>query len=165
MQIGLVELVWIETSFIHSSQCFTRSILFASGKKSVWTPKPQIVMVCSEQELSSKKTSFLNCSEEKPSAHCSASALWLVRCAFANLLIDEWVKEQECYVFSTFLLLFYSFISFSTRAKTNFIETISHLCIRLFLATCWLNTEMISWYDGLAHALNVPCHVFCPEYP
>ncbi len=37
----------------------------------------------------SKKSGFLNCSEEKPSAHCSTSALRLARCTFANLLIDE----------------------------------------------------------------------------
>ncbi len=64
-----------------------------------------------------------------------------------NSLNDEPVKEQECA--STLLLLFYSFISFSKRVKTNFIGTISRLCIRLFLATCGLNTEMTSWYHEL----------------
>ncbi len=117
------------------------------------------------KELVSKKSSFLNCSEEKPSTRFSASALRLVRCAFANSLIGERVKEQECYASSTLLLLFYSFISFSRRAKTNFIGTISHLCIRLFLVTCWLNTEMASWYLGLAYALNVCYYVFYREYP
>ncbi len=101
------------------------------------------------KELVSKKSGFVNCSEKKPSALCSASALRLVRCVFANLLINKRVKEQECYASSTLLLLFYFFISFSRRGKTNFIGTISRLCIRLFLATCWLNTEMTSWYHEL----------------
>ncbi len=48
---------------------------------------------------------FLNCSEEKPPAHCSVSALRLVRCVFAGLLSDERMKEQECYG------VFYSFIT------------------------------------------------------
>ncbi len=90
------------------------------------------------KKLVCKKSGFLNYSEEKPSAHCSASALWLVCCEYANSLIDEWVKEQECYACSTLLLLFYSFVSFISffrKAKTNFIGDISRLCIRLFLAT------------------------------
>ncbi len=45
------------------------------------------------KELVSKKSGFLNCFEEKASAHCSASALRLVRCTFANFLIDQRVKE------------------------------------------------------------------------
>ncbi len=60
-------------------------------------------------EFVSKKSGFLNCSEEKPSAHCSTSALRHVCCTFTNSLIDEQVKEQECYVSSTFFLLFYQF--------------------------------------------------------
>ncbi len=87
------------------------------------------------KELVNKKSGFLNCSEE-PSAHCSASALQLVHCPFASSLIDERVKQQECYASSTLLLLFHSFISFSMIAKTNFIGTISRLCIKLFLTTC-----------------------------
>ncbi len=58
------------------------------------------------EELFRKKSSFLNCSEEKPSAHCSASALRLVCCAFANSLVDERVKERECYASSTLLSVF-----------------------------------------------------------
>ncbi len=58
------------------------------------------------KKLVSKKSSFVNCCEEKLSAHCSASALLLVRCMFANLLIDERVKEQEYYVSSTLLSVF-----------------------------------------------------------
>ncbi len=59
------------------------------------------------KELVCKKSGFVNCSEKKPSAHCSASALQFVRCEFANSLIDERVKEQECYASSTLLLFFY----------------------------------------------------------
>ncbi len=59
------------------------------------------------EELVSKKSGFVNCFEKKPSVHCSASALRLVRCVFANSLIDERVKEQECYM--RLLLLYYSF--------------------------------------------------------
>ncbi len=62
------------------------------------------------------------------------------------------------------LCVFYSFISFSRRAKTNFIGTISRVCIRLFLATCWLNIEMTSWYHGLVYAMNVRNYVFYREY-
>ncbi len=97
--------------------------------------------------LLSKNSSFITCSEKKPSARCFASAMRLVHCTFANSLIDERVKEQKCYTSSTF---YYSFISFYRRAKTNFIGTISHLHIRLFFATCWLNIEMIS--DGMLWA-------------
>ncbi len=114
------------------------------------------------KELVSKKSGFVNCSEKKPS-HCSASALWLIHYVFANLLIDERVKEQDYYVSSTLLLLFYSFIGFSRRAKTNFIETISHLCIRLFLATCRLNTEMTSWYHGLGEN-KIPVQCSCVRF-
>ncbi len=84
----------------------------------------------SDGTLWSIKSSFVNCSEKKPSAHCSASALRLVLCVFANSLINERVKEQEYYASSTLLLLFYSFINFSRRAKTNFIGTLSRLYIR-----------------------------------
>ncbi len=69
------------------------------------------------KELVSKKSGFVNCSEKKPSAHCSASTLQLVRCVFANLLIDEWVKELECYASSTLLLLFYSLSVFVGEQK------------------------------------------------
>ncbi len=75
------------------------------------------------KELVSKKSGFLNCFEEKPSAHCSVSALRLVRCVLLNSLIDERVKKRKCYASSTFLLLFHSFISFSRREKTNFHRT------------------------------------------
>ncbi len=71
---------------------------------------PQVVMVWSEQELIielvSKKSGFLNCSEENPFAHCSASALRLVRCAFAKSLIDERLIEQEYYASSLFYYAF-----------------------------------------------------------
>ncbi len=49
-----------------------------------------LVMVYSEQELVSKKSGLLNCSEEKLSAHCSGFAFRLVRCAFANSVI--WIE-------------------------------------------------------------------------
>ncbi len=101
-------------------------------------------------ELVSKKSSFLIWSEENPSAHCPASALQLVRCVFAT---NEWKSKSAMRLL--LLLLCYSFISFSKRAKINFIRTISSLCIRLFLAICQLNTEMISWYHGLVYPLNV----------
>ncbi len=60
------------------------------------------------KKLVSKKSGFLNCSEENPSAHCSTSALWLFHHVFPNSLIDDRVKEQECYASSTLLLLFLS---------------------------------------------------------
>ncbi len=69
------------------------------------------------KELVNKKSGFVNCSEKKPSAHCSASALQLVHCAFANSLIDERVKEQEGYVSSTLLLLFYCLSVFLGERK------------------------------------------------
>ncbi len=57
------------------------------------------------KELVNEKSSFQNCSKEKPSAPCSVSDLWHVRCVFADLRIDERVKEQKCYG------AFYSFIT------------------------------------------------------
>ncbi len=116
------------------------------------------------KELVSKKSCFLYCSEEKTSAHFSTSTLRLVCCVFVNSLINKRVKEQECYASSTILFLFYSFISFSRRAKTNFIGTISRLCIRLFLPTYWLNTEITSWYHGLLYTSNVRYYIFYREY-
>ncbi len=58
---------------------------------------------------------------------------------------------------STLLLLFYSFISFSRRAKTNIFGIISHLRMGLFLVTCSLNTEMTSWYT----CVGFECMLLC----
>ncbi len=95
------------------------------------------------KELVSRKSSFVNCSEGKPYV---LTALLLLLDLFAACLLNRWsMNEWKSESVMRLLLFYYSFINFSRRAKTNFIGTISHLCIGLFHATCWLNTEMTSY--------------------
>ncbi len=91
---------------------------------------------------------------------CSLLCFGSLTCSLRVCSMNEWKSKSAI----RFLLFYYSFISFSRRAKINFIGTISRLCIRLFLATCWLNIEMTSWYHGLVYALNVRYYIFYREY-
>ncbi len=113
------------------------------------------------KEMVRKKSSFLNCFEKK---HLLTALLLLFDLFAAHLLIRRSMNEWKSKSAMRLLLFYYSFISFSRRVKTNFIGTISHLSIRLFLATCWLNTEMTSWYHGFVYSLNVRYYVFNCEY-
>ncbi len=117
-------------------------------------------MVYSEQELIIKswlkKRMFSWTAPRKN--HLLTALLLLFKLFTAHLLIRWLMNEWKSNNATRLLLFHYSFTLLSVsfrRAKTNFIGTISHLCIRLFLATCWLNIEITSWYHGLVYALNV----------
>ncbi len=68
------------------------------------------------------------------------------------------------------LLFYYSFISFSRKAKTSLIGTIFRLCRKLFLVTCQLNnwlhgimdlekTKFLYYlYERLQQSLGYICH-------
>ncbi len=98
-------------------------------------------------ELVSRKSCFVNRSE-------SRGPPLLLFDLFVNSLINERMKKREYYASSTLLLLVYSFINFYRRAKTNFIGSISRLCVRLFHATRRSNTEMTS-YTLLNHQMTL----------
>ncbi len=100
------------------------------------------------KELVSKNSSFLNCFEEKPSAHCSASALWLVCCMFANSLIDERVTEQEYCVSSTLLLVFYFYQFFyehENKLYWNHFSFMYKVIIPRDSLIKYRNDFMVSW--------------------
>ncbi len=84
-----------------TQESLTRKLTTSIKTKTVWH-RLLLEKSCSLFSLITKE-SFFNISYLGKK---DASALRLVRCAFANLLIDEWVKEQECYTSSTLLSVF-----------------------------------------------------------